>query len=69
LPPNEPDPAPFRIVVRSPNWLGDAVMSIPAVRAFKLGRPDARVAVLCPQKLAGLWQSTSVRPYNWLIKQ
>jgi heptosyltransferase II len=56
LPPSEPDPAPFRIVVRSPNWLGDAVMSIPAVRAFKLGRPDARVAVLCPQKLDGLWQ-------------
>lgn len=56
LPDTEPDPAPFRIVLRSPNWLGDAVMAIPAVRAFKLGRPDARVSVLCPQKLAGLWQ-------------
>ena len=22
-----------------------------------------------PYALAGLWQSTSVRPYNWLIKQ
>lgn len=55
-PPAEPDPAPFRIVVRSPNWLGDAVMAIPTVRAFKRGRPDARVSVLCPQKLAGLWQ-------------
>jgi lipopolysaccharide heptosyltransferase II len=55
-PSTEPDPAPFRIVVRSPNWLGDAVMAIPAVRAFKLGRPDARVAVLCQKKLAGLWQ-------------
>jgi len=55
-PPTEPDPAPFRIVIRSPNWLGDAVMAIPAVRAFKLGRPDSRVSVLCPQKLAGLWQ-------------
>ena len=55
-PANESDPAPFRIVVRSPNWLGDAVMAIPTVRAFKLGRPDACVAVLCPQKLAGLWQ-------------
>jgi uncharacterized protein YciI len=24
---------------------------------------------LDPYALAGLWQSTSVRPYNWLIKQ
>lgn len=46
---------PFRIVVRSPNWLGDAVMSIPAARAFKLGRPDARLTILCPPKLSSLW--------------
>lgn len=54
------DPAalrPFRIVVRSPNWLGDAVMSIRAARAFKLGRPDARLSVLAPAKLAALWKS------------
>lgn len=48
---------PFRIVARSPNWLGDAVMALPAVRAFKLGRPDARLSVLTPQKLAAFWQA------------
>jgi len=48
---------PFRIVVRSPNWLGDAVMSMDAARAFKLGRPDAQLAVLCPEKLAALWKA------------
>jgi heptosyltransferase II len=48
---------PFRIVIRSTNWLGDAVMTIPAVRAFKRGRPDAHVAVLTPAKLADLWKS------------
>ena len=42
---------PFRFLVRSPNWLGDAVMSLRAVRAFKHGRPDARLAVLTPAKL------------------
>ena len=55
IPPNSPPLAPFRIVVRSPNWLGDAVMSASAARAFKTGRPDARLAVLCPAKLAGFW--------------
>ena len=47
---------PFRIVVRSPNWLGDAVMTIPAVQAIARGRPDARITVLAPAKLADLWR-------------
>lgn len=47
---------PFRIVVRSPNWLGDAVMSARAAVAFKTGRPDAVLAVLCPSKLAEFWR-------------
>jgi heptosyltransferase-2 len=46
---------PFRIVVRSPNWLGDAVMSVPAVRAIQAGRPDAHVTVFGPEKLRDLW--------------
>ncbi|MEX1117627.1 MAG: lipopolysaccharide heptosyltransferase II [Terrimicrobiaceae bacterium] len=54
------DPAslrPFRMVIRSPNWLGDAVMSVQAARAFKLGRPDARLCVLAPAKLVAIWQA------------
>jgi heptosyltransferase II len=47
----------FNLLVRSPNWLGDACMAIPAVRALKSGRPDLRLTVLCPAKLAELWQS------------
>jgi len=47
---------PFRILIRSSNWLGDAVMSVPAVRAIKNGRPDAHVTVLTPEKLAPMWK-------------
>jgi lipopolysaccharide heptosyltransferase II len=50
---------PFRFIVRSPNWLGDAVMSLQAARAFKHGRPDARLAVLTPAKLEAFWKSIS----------
>ena len=57
--PRATPPAAFRIVVRSPNWLGDAIMSVPATRAFKLGRPDARLSVLAPEKLVGFWRSVS----------
>src|SRR5690242_1647096 len=47
---------PFRILIRSSNWLGDAVMSIPAVRAIKSGRPDAHVTLLAPEKIAPVWR-------------
>ena len=47
---------PFRILIRSSNWLGDAVMSIPATRAIKKSRPDAHVTVLTPAKLAPVWR-------------
>ncbi len=47
----------FEILVRTPNWLGDACMALPAVRAIKRGRPDARVTVLTPAKLADFWRA------------
>jgi len=50
------DLKPFRILVRSPNWLGDACMAVPAVRAMKRGRPDAHITVLTQEKLAGFWR-------------
>ena len=58
LPPGQTasDLQPFRLLVRSSNWLGDAVMSIPAVEACKLGRPDLHITVLAPAKLAALWR-------------
>ena len=46
----------FRILIRSSNWLGDAVLSVPAVRAIKNGRPDARVTVAAPVNIAPMWK-------------
>lgn len=47
----------FNLIVRSPNWLGDACMAFPAVRAMKAGRPDMRLTVFCSAKLRELWAS------------
>lgn len=47
---------PFRILIRSSNWLGDSVMSVPAVRAIKNGRPDAHVTVAAPARIAAMWK-------------
>src|SRR5216110_3076503 len=50
------DLKPFQILIRSSNWLGDAAMSVSAVRAIKSGRPDARVTVAAPEKIAPMWK-------------
>jgi len=50
------DLKPFRILIRSSNWLGDAVMSVPAVRAIKNGRPDVHVTIAAPEKIAPMWK-------------
>jgi heptosyltransferase II len=47
---------PFRILVRSSNWLGDAVMTTEAIRRLKRGRPDVRLTVLTRVKLADFWR-------------
>ncbi|HEY4415039.1 MAG TPA: lipopolysaccharide heptosyltransferase II [Verrucomicrobiae bacterium] len=49
-------PSPRRILVRSVNWLGDAVMSTPALRRLRERFPDASITLLTPAKLAGLWE-------------
>lgn len=49
-------PKPFRILVRAPNWLGDAVMHLRLIASLKAGRPDAHLSVLCPPRLADLFR-------------
>src|SRR5438874_2836860 len=58
VPPETPagELKPFRILIRGSNWLGDSIISMPAVRAIKAGRPDAHVTILAPEKLAAVWK-------------
>lgn len=46
---------PERVLVRGVNWLGDAVLSLPAVEALRRLWPQASIAVVAPRGLAPLW--------------
>src|SRR5215471_15642409 len=46
---------PRRILVRGVNWLGDAVMTTPALLRLREHFPSALIALLTPEKLRGLW--------------
>ena len=47
---------PFRMLIRASNWLGDSVISTPAVRAIKKGRPDAHITIAAPSNVASIWK-------------
>jgi heptosyltransferase-2 len=46
---------PETIVVMTPNWLGDAVMALPAVGAVRHHHPAARLVVAARRSVAGLF--------------
>ena len=46
---------PARILIRGVNWLGDAVMTTPALQRLREALPEAHLSLLTPEKLADLW--------------
>jgi heptosyltransferase-2 len=46
---------PRRILVRGVNWLGDAVMTTPAMMRLRERFPGTHITLLTPEKLEGLW--------------
>jgi heptosyltransferase II len=53
--PPSPGLHPRRILVRSVNWLGDAVMTTPALIRLRERFPEAHITLFIPQKLKELW--------------
>ena len=49
------NPPPRRILVRGVNWLGDAVMTTPALLRLREKFPGAHITLLTPEKLRNLW--------------
>lgn len=44
-----------KILLVSPNWLGDFVMALPALSRYRAEHPDAAIDVLCKKSVAALW--------------
>jgi heptosyltransferase-2 len=47
-----------RILIRGTNWLGDAVMTTPAMQRLRGSFPDAHIALLATPLTAGLFQES-----------
>ncbi len=55
-PMNAPPSPPAQILVRAPNWLGDAVMSTPFLKRLAAKNPGASIDVLAKGSLARLFE-------------
>jgi heptosyltransferase-2 len=53
---NQMNRAGENILVRGVNWLGDAVMTTPALLRLREAKPHARITIISPEKLSDLWQ-------------
>ena len=49
----------MRILVKGNNWLGDAVMSLPALASLRAMRPRARVTLLTKPAFADLYRGSA----------
>jgi len=46
-----------RLLVRAPNWVGDVILSLPALRDIRRAFPDARLEVLARSWVADLYRA------------
>jgi lipopolysaccharide heptosyltransferase II len=47
-----------RLLIRSTNWIGDAVMTTPAVRAIRKGFPNAHISLLAKPWVAPVFENS-----------
>ena len=58
--PHDPPAPPRRILVCGVNWLGDAILSMPALQAFRWENPETSLTLLVKPGIAPLWAMHAV---------
>ena len=50
----------MKIVIRATNWVGDAIMALPALRAVRSRFPDAEITILARPYVAAIYKNQQV---------
>jgi heptosyltransferase-2 len=54
-----------KILIRGPNWVGDAVLAVPAMKAIRARFPEAEITLLVRPWVAGLFSSAPYVDKVW----
>jgi heptosyltransferase II len=50
----------MRIMIRATNWVGDAIMALPALRAIRQRHPDANISIIARPYVADIYREQQV---------
>lgn len=50
----------MKILIRAPNWVGDAIMALPALRAVRTGYPEAQIAIVARPYVADIYRDQQI---------
>jgi heptosyltransferase-2 len=50
----------MKILIRATNWVGDAIMALPALRAVRTRYPEAKISILARPYVADIYREQSV---------
>jgi len=59
---------PGRVLVRAPNWLGDAVLALPAIAAIRRHFPGVHLAVAGPAPVAAIFREVTAAQPDQVIE-
>jgi len=58
-------PTPTSRLIVAPNWIGDAVMSLPVLSALRRHRPSDRMTILAPRGPAAIYRAAGTADAVW----
>ena len=50
----------MKILIRATNWVGDAIMALPAIRAVRSRFPEAEIAILARPYVADIYRDQAI---------
>ncbi len=65
--PESSSAAPVRLVIRAPNWLGDAVMALPALGAVRAALPETRITIAAIPSVVPLFEEQTPAAQDELL--
>ena len=59
----------MKILIRATNWVGDAIMALPALRAVRSQFPEAEITILARPYVAAIYKNQQVCDRTMFVEE